>query len=62
MPATRSNAETIRPIVNEFEIETMAVFIKSGWSKTFWIVPTFVIIPIIGGIRIIARKMIIAEK
>jgi hypothetical protein len=38
-----------------------AKFISSGWSKTFCMEPNFVKIPIIGGIKIIKKKIKTAE-
>jgi hypothetical protein len=34
----------------------------SGWFRTFWIVPAFVKMPIIGGIKIIAKNMMMADR
>jgi hypothetical protein len=48
--------------MKEFEIAPKAVFIKVGWFMTFWIVPAFIKIPMMGGTRIIAKKMMIAER
>ncbi len=61
IPATKSNAETTSAIIKEFNMAPSAKFISSGWSKMFWIEPTFVTIPIMGGIRIIAKKITTAE-
>jgi hypothetical protein len=60
-PASKSKAATIKPIMNELEIAPEALFSNTGLSKRFCIVPAFVKIPIIGGIRIIAKKIMIAE-
>ena len=62
IPAIRSRAETIKPIMNEFRMEVKAVFIKAGWLMTSWIMGAFIRMPRIGGIRIMARKTEIAER
>ena len=62
IPAIKSKAETIKPIMKEFLMEVKAVFIKAGWLITSRIVGSFIRIPRIGGIRIMARKMATAER
>jgi hypothetical protein len=49
-------------MVNEFEIAPNAVFIKAGWLVMLPIVGALIKMPIMGGIRIIAKKIIIAER
>jgi hypothetical protein len=61
-PAIRSKAATLKAIMKEFLMAVSAVFIRAGWLMTFWMVDVFVKMPIIGGIRIIARKTIIAKR
>jgi len=61
-PARRSKAATIKPMLNEFEIAPNAVFIKAGWLVMFPIVGALINMPIMGGIRIIAKKTMIAER
>jgi len=61
-PASTSKAATVKPTMKEFRIEVSAVFIKAGWFMTFWIVGAFIRMPRIGGIRIIAKKMMTAER
>ena len=61
-PAIRSSAATIKPIVKEFDIAFHAVFINWGCSKMLWIVPAFIRMPIMGGTRMTAKKMMIAER
>jgi hypothetical protein len=57
-----SKAATIKPILNELEIAPKAVFIKAGWLVILPIVGAFIRMPSMGGIRIIAKKIIIAER
>jgi hypothetical protein len=61
-PARRSKAATIKAILNELEIAPKAVFINAGWLVMLPIVGTFIKMPSMGGMRIIAKKMIIAER
>jgi hypothetical protein len=61
-PATISNEATIKPTMKEFLMAVSAVFTRAGWLMTFWIVGTFSRIPKIGGIRINAKKTIIAVR
>jgi hypothetical protein len=61
-PASRSKAATIKPIINEFAIAPRAVFTRSGWLRTLCTDGAFMRIPIIGGTRIIAKKMMMAER
>lgn len=61
-PASKSNADTTKPIMKEFEMAPRAVFNKVVWFKTFWIVGALIKTPMMGGIRIIAMKMMIAER
>jgi hypothetical protein len=48
--------------MKEFEMAPRAVFNKVVWFKTFWIVGALIKTPMMGGIRIIAMKMMIAER
>jgi hypothetical protein len=61
-PASTSKAATVKPTMKEFRIEVNAVFIRAGWFMTFWMVGAFIRMPRIGGIRIIAKKMMTAER
>ena len=61
-PATTSNKETTRAIMNEFVTAISERFMSEGWSKTVCIMSNFVKIPMIGGSRIRARKIIIAAR
>jgi len=61
-PARRSKAATIKPMLKELEIAPKAVLVKAGWFMTFWMLGIFIKIPIIGGIRINAKKIMIAER
>ncbi len=62
MPAARSRADTIRAIIKEFEIAPRDVLIMSGLSKMFGMVLTLMTIPKIGGMSMIAKKIMIAER
>ena len=48
--------------MNELEMAPNAWFISAGWSTTFWSEPTFVKMPIMGGIKISAKKMMMADR
>ena len=61
-PATKSKAATSKPIVKEFAMAPRAVFIKSGWLSTVPTEGVFMRIPIMGGIKITAKKITIAER
>jgi len=61
-PAIRSKAATVKAIMKEFLMAVNAVFMRAGWLVTPLMVDVFVRMPIIGGIRIIARKTIIANR
>jgi hypothetical protein len=61
-PARRSKAATIKAMMKELETATNAKFVNAGSLRTFCTVPAFRRIPIIGGIRIIAKKRMIAER
>ena len=61
-PANKSRAATIKPIINEFEIAPKAWFIKAGWLNTLCISGALIRIPIMGGTRIIAKKIMITER
>ena len=62
IPAIRSKAATDKAIMKEFLIAVYAVFISAGWLMTFWIVGVLIRMPIMGGIKIIARKTATAER
>ena len=49
-------------MLKELEIAPKAVLVKAGWFMTFWMLGIFIKIPIIGGIRINAKKIMIAER
>ena len=48
--------------MKEFLIALSAVFISAGWLTTVWMVEVFSRMPIMGGIRINARKITIVNK
>jgi len=61
IPAIRSKAATIKPMMNEFLIAVHAVLINAGWLMTFWTVGILIRIPRMGGIRIKAKNTATAE-
>jgi len=61
-PARRSKAATINAIINELEIAPSAELTKTGWLRKLCIAGAFMIMPMMGGIRIMAKKMMIAER
>jgi len=60
-PAIKSNEATINPMIKELEIEVSAVLTNAGWLIALWIVGALIKMPMMGGIRIIAKKTTIAE-
>ena len=61
-PARRSKAATINAIINELEIAPRAEFTRTGWLRKLCIAGAFMRMPIMGGTRIIAKKIMIAER
>lgn len=61
-PASRSKAATIRPMMIEFEIAPSAVFISAGLFMIAWTFPALISMPMMGGIKIMAKKTMMAER
>lgn len=61
-PAIMSNADTSKAIMNEFVIAISARSMSTGWLKICCMALNLVKIPIMGGSRIRARKIIIAAR
>jgi hypothetical protein len=62
IPAVRSKAATDKAIMKEFLMAVYAVFISADWLMTFWIVDDLIRMPMMGGIRIIAKKTATTER
>jgi hypothetical protein len=61
-PATTSNKETSKAIMKEFVTAMRERFMSDGWLKTVCMVSNLVKIPMIGGSKIKARKIMIAAR
>lgn len=61
-PAIRSRAATIRAMIKELEMATSAALTKVGWFRKACIEGALIIMPIMGGTKIIAKKMTMAER
>jgi hypothetical protein len=61
-PASKSSAETIKPMMKELAMAPKAASIRAGSLKMFWMLPVLVNMPIIGGTKIIPIKTAIAER
>jgi superfamily II DNA/RNA helicase len=61
-PARRSKAATINAITKELEIEIHAEFTSLGWFRKLCIAGALITMPIMGGTRITAKKIMIAER